>query len=167
MASIWAIWSCHRVAFVTCLIIVGIKTSLLIADEPKVVDEPKKAARLARAVALAEPKTAKVYEKGCSEFISEVLQLTPPKSAEQLIGNDDVAVISEKGKFTNLTPGDIVGIREDKGTDWHVAIYVGDYANGVVFIDVRGPKSDKRPEPKPLPRKSFGKLDSVLRKTSL
>lgn len=68
----------------------------------------------------------KIYSRGCSGFVAEVLNI-PWENANSLMG-DTPQYVGKNGQYTGLNRGDVVGWKNG-----HVAIFTG---NG--FIDVPG-----------------------------
>lgn len=94
--------------------------------------ETNRVARVVKAKQLLAQ--GKIYPKGCSEFVCEVLGL-PWESANSLLGDSPTAAGSDN-TYVGLSPGDVSGWK-GPGESGHVAIFVGE-AN-LKFIDVRNP----------------------------
>lgn len=76
---------------------------------------------------------AKIYPKGCSEFICEVLGISS-ESANSLMGTPTVQVgLPPNYDYSVIEPGDIVGWIIEQGHG-HVAVYLGNKR----FADVPG-----------------------------
>lgn len=86
----------------------------------------------------------KIYRRGCSEFVSEVLGI-PWRSADSIMGDDPESIGRWPDyKLDKLKPGDIVGWKKNSSLDgWgHVAVYVGQ--SDCMFMDVRRPGARPR-----------------------
>jgi hypothetical protein len=79
-------------------------------------------------------KLNKVYARGCSEFVCEVLGI-PFEQANALMGKSP-SPVGSKPPYPALEPGDIAGWTNASGSG-HVAIYIGE-SDSVAFIDVPG-----------------------------
>ncbi len=88
--------------------------------------------RIRKAVALV--KEGRVFDDGCSEFVSEVLGITQ-EVANSLMGANPTE-LAARPPYTGLAKGDIVGWKSSTGSG-HVAIYFGK-SDAEFFIDVRG-----------------------------
>lgn len=89
-------------------------------------------------------KSNRVYRRGCSEFVSDVLKI-PWRSADSIMGEDPESIGRWPDyKLDKLKPGDIVGWKKKKSLDgWgHVAVYIGQ--SDCMFIDVRRPGARPR-----------------------
>lgn len=72
----------------------------------------------------------KVYEKGCSEFVCEVLGIGY-ELANSLMKNNDTP-IGKDGTYHGVEAGDICGW-VNSGGKGHVAVYIGE--QDMIFID--------------------------------
>lgn len=98
--------------------------------------------RVARAYELYERRA--VYRRGCSEFVSEVLQI-PWRSADSLMGAFPRGIgVWPRYGLDRVAPGDVLGWRSSDSPDGvaHVCIYIG--AQDCMFMDVRNPGSRPR-----------------------
>jgi hypothetical protein len=89
-------------------------------------------ARVDRAKTLYNEGNGNSYEKGCSGFICDVLQIEW-ENANSLMGNDP-KYVGKDNVYEGLTAGDIVGWKVSGGNG-HVALFVGE--PGMKFLDVR------------------------------
>ncbi len=83
-------------------------------------------------------KEQKKYFRGCSEFVSKILNI-PWENAEALMGENPIFIGTMPDyDFEKLTPGDVVGWKTIDAVNGiaHVAIYIGD--DNCNFIDVKG-----------------------------
>jgi len=99
-------------------------------------------ARLRRAFELYEKR--RVYRRGCSEFVSEVLKI-PWRSANSLMGKDPESIgVSPHYRLDKVSPGDVLGWRPGDAPDGvaHVCIYIGTI--DCMFMDVRNPGARPR-----------------------
>ncbi len=98
--------------------------------------------RLRRAYELYEKR--RVYRRGCSEFVSEVLNI-PWRSANSLMGKHPGSIgASPHYRLDKVSPGDVLGWRSGDAPDGvaHVCIYIG--AEDCMFMDVRNPGARPR-----------------------
>ena len=72
------------------------------------------------------------YEKGCSGFVSKVLQISW-QDANTLMG-DKPTYVGVDNNYKGLTAGDVVGWKTEGGHG-HVAIYIGE--TDMMFLDVK------------------------------
>ena len=98
--------------------------------------------RVRRAYELYE--NGRIYRRGCSEFVSEVLKI-PWRSANSLMSNAPGSIgVSPHYRLDGVSPGDVLGWRSGDAPDGvaHVCIYVG--AEDCMFMDVRNPGARPR-----------------------
>lgn len=95
-------------------------------------------ARVAEAERLL--KVGKVYPRGCSEFVCEVLGI-PYELANDIMGSSAVSQGS-RPPYANLTEGDVAGWVNPVGPG-HVAIFIKNDDNRM-FIDVKEPGAKPR-----------------------
>jgi hypothetical protein len=93
-------------------------------------EDAKNAERVKRAKKLYQ-EGAK-YAKGCSDFVSKVLEISW-EDANTLMG-DNPTYVGVDNSYKGLNPGDVVGWKKEGGHG-HVAIYIGEA--DMKFLDVK------------------------------